>query len=1022
MENDFQPLLSVVIPVYNSEKFLLACLDSVIAQTYQNLEIIVVDNGSSGNVKAIYKEYMNEHQEFRWQFIHMDKNIGLFHARIKGFEKASGEYFTTMDSDDRLSIDFYYQLVTKALETGADVVVGGYIHDFVGDELKYRTMNEFDLCDFCWEGEEILAHYMKACGRSFNYHALWCKIYSIKVFKRAQKALKSITEPIVMCEDILGSAILLGAASKLVNVHHVYYIHAIYPEAASADIAANDAKIISAIESSGRAFEYLKNYLVSTSKFQQYKIQFELFRKKFFTILCTHLYDSNLPFRQKQSLYKRVCRLTEQKEPFFAKAEDWLFECRNARFCDGLEKALKLIREESVEIVSFDVFDTLVERPCAKPDDLFEFLSKRFNAYRKNVKYIDFAKLRSTAERVARENVVQKNPFFHEVQLKEIYAELVKMGVLNAQEAQEFQRLEIEMEYRFCKTRSMGKYLYDFARRAGKRIVCISDMYLPADVILEILRSNGYTEIERLYVSSEKRVCKYDGKLFQAALKDLKVKPKDICHIGDNYISDFCAPEKLGMRHFYLASAAEMFMGRNGLVYSGQSFQQIVGDENDSVGAYGYLGTRCLFGLASKKTFGNPFVHFDESSDFNSNPNVIGYYLLGTYVFSVAKWLLENARKKGYVTIHFIARDGFLIKQAYDILAAHSDKPAPASNYLYVSREALMPVMIHTKADLFAPISLLDYKNYTPLSFLKLMEKVIPPDVFARRKNILRQCRILPDEYFENELQWYQFVGVYAEKFYFQERIEAYLSELREAFGKMIGPNDCTFDAGYSVRTETLLYEILGYKLPPYYLYANEERAFRQADSLGVPLNTFHREPASVVDMIITEHFICSTSGSCCGYDIRDGKFEYQFAKPNVDRETAFLIDLVQQRAAELVLDFVETFPEWESLCYRFTERPFQYYLKCAKEFDKGIFFKLKNRDTNSSFAQEAKLIDIWKTTPYVPDQPAAPIPYPAPPNVVYQVIDNTVGVKGALINYFKKHLPHWMHPMAKRVKHFLKW
>ena len=100
---DAQNLVSVIIPIYKAEKYLSMCVDSVLNQTYQNLEVILVDDGSPDNCPAICDEYAQKDKRIR--VIHQ-KNAGLSMARNAGLDICTGDYITFVDSDDALHIDF----------------------------------------------------------------------------------------------------------------------------------------------------------------------------------------------------------------------------------------------------------------------------------------------------------------------------------------------------------------------------------------------------------------------------------------------------------------------------------------------------------------------------------------------------------------------------------------------------------------------------------------------------------------------------------------------------------------------------------------------------------------------------------------------------------------------------------------------------------------------------------------------------------------------------------------------------
>jgi glycosyltransferase involved in cell wall biosynthesis len=115
-------LISVIIPVYNVEEYLRKCLDSVVAQTHKNLEIICINDGSPDNCDAILDEYKK--MDDRIRVIAFGENRGVAEARNTGLENAAGEYTGFVDPDDWLDNDFYEKLYEKAKETGAEITKG----------------------------------------------------------------------------------------------------------------------------------------------------------------------------------------------------------------------------------------------------------------------------------------------------------------------------------------------------------------------------------------------------------------------------------------------------------------------------------------------------------------------------------------------------------------------------------------------------------------------------------------------------------------------------------------------------------------------------------------------------------------------------------------------------------------------------------------------------------------------------------------------------------------------------------
>lgn len=118
-----EKLISVIIPVYNVEKYLRECMDSVITQTYKNLEIILVDDGSPDKSGEICDEYSKK--DSRVKVLHKE-NTGLSGARNAGMEQATGKYIMFLDSDDYLEVDSCEKLYREIERTNSDYVVGNY--------------------------------------------------------------------------------------------------------------------------------------------------------------------------------------------------------------------------------------------------------------------------------------------------------------------------------------------------------------------------------------------------------------------------------------------------------------------------------------------------------------------------------------------------------------------------------------------------------------------------------------------------------------------------------------------------------------------------------------------------------------------------------------------------------------------------------------------------------------------------------------------------------------------------------
>ena len=109
--------ISIIVPVYNVEKYLKECLDSLINQTLEDIEIICINDGSTDNSLAILEEYQKKDSRIK---VFSQKNQGVSAARNLGIEKATGEYLTFLDSDDRLELNTCEILYKETIAKNSD--------------------------------------------------------------------------------------------------------------------------------------------------------------------------------------------------------------------------------------------------------------------------------------------------------------------------------------------------------------------------------------------------------------------------------------------------------------------------------------------------------------------------------------------------------------------------------------------------------------------------------------------------------------------------------------------------------------------------------------------------------------------------------------------------------------------------------------------------------------------------------------------------------------------------------------
>lgn len=163
--------VSIIIPVYNVEKFLKRNIESVINQTYENFEAIYVDDGSTDNSLKILKEY--ETKDKRIKIIHT-KNFGVSHARNAGINKATGSYITFIDGDDYIDGDYieYLLALTKTNNSKIGIVLDHHINDSL-EQPKQLSIE-------VWQNIRIIRDiYLNRI-----YMAVWNKMYATNFLKQ----------------------------------------------------------------------------------------------------------------------------------------------------------------------------------------------------------------------------------------------------------------------------------------------------------------------------------------------------------------------------------------------------------------------------------------------------------------------------------------------------------------------------------------------------------------------------------------------------------------------------------------------------------------------------------------------------------------------------------------------------------------------------------------------------------------------------------------------------------------------
>ncbi len=181
MEIRQEPLISVIVPVYNVQKYVARCLDSLILQTYSNLEIILIDDGSKDNSLKILREYEKKDNRIK---VLTQKNEGVSKTRNKGIALSKGEYISFIDSDDYVSLSLYQKFVNaiNKAKVSPDIFCFNLAFYYEKKDLENIGLGcSFSIRDWQNRKDESTIHTFDDCKRPFSGNLSACN----KIFKRS---------------------------------------------------------------------------------------------------------------------------------------------------------------------------------------------------------------------------------------------------------------------------------------------------------------------------------------------------------------------------------------------------------------------------------------------------------------------------------------------------------------------------------------------------------------------------------------------------------------------------------------------------------------------------------------------------------------------------------------------------------------------------------------------------------------------------------------------------------------------
>jgi len=274
-----EPVLSIIVPVYNREQFLERCVRSIEASTLQNIEIILVDDGSVDHSGALCDKLAEEDNRI---FVIHQQNAGVSAARNRGLEKARGEYFAFVDSDDYIEPEMYEKMIAAMEEKGTDMVCCGISKEYEDGTGRVEKLS--------YEHNDAYVDAVRALKLLISVSA--SKSISTmpanKIGRRCIQVEKQIffDENLYECEDAAFWCDYIVVIRNIALLNDIFYHYVIHGDNVSKNWDINEGKLSNLV-----AWEHIISKCGTVSKGMMHiaESRYQIyFRKMIFEVYCSH--------------------------------------------------------------------------------------------------------------------------------------------------------------------------------------------------------------------------------------------------------------------------------------------------------------------------------------------------------------------------------------------------------------------------------------------------------------------------------------------------------------------------------------------------------------------------------------------------------------------------------------------------------------------------------------------------------------------------------------------------------------
>ncbi len=928
-----RPLVSVIVPVYGTEALFNRCMESLLRQTLRDLEILVVDDGSEGDIRERIRPYL---RDSRVRFFSNGENMGLIRTRVRGLEEARGRYVAFADSDDYVAFDFYRALFERAEETDADIVIGNTVWEENGERFVYPLHEHAFFFDVL-KGSAVQEAFFGQELQNYSWHTVWNKLYRREFAERCLPEFRTVDRHVVMTEDVYFSSVFFFHAESVAAEDAQAYFYCQRADASTGTAGMGTAEFYKKISDISYVFRKTEDFLRKSGA------SAEILRcmksgRTHYAALWKRLAEQTFSGRERREAIRRTELMLGAEEEI---GNPWFYESIRTKWNGGLDYLKQEAALGREQCVSFDIFDTLILRDVYAPSDLFCLLDPLYAKL--SGSHARFSELRKEAETLARESYNREHRTDGDITLSEIYAALSREYDVDPAVCTRLMEEELRRELCLCRPRQAGKALLAAALSGGKRVILVSDMYLPQDMVKSLLDRCGISGYSACYLSSEFRRRKADGGLFRRALKEEHLAPSDVLHIGDSWAGDVCGAGRCGIRALFFPSVSEIAENKiegcrvnrfasfgSRICGSGISYRKIKE----------MPGIRCMRALSFNRFFDNPYRTFHPDSDMGADPFAVGYSLLGPHVLGILHRIEEICRRDGVEQLVFLARDGWLLKCAWqtyiDAGGGGEDLPDGAPLYLQASRRMLLPWMFRSEKDLISlPVV---FSAHTPETLRELLSFAAKPLTEQEWSRHLKTYELSADQPLRTLRRRNDFLKLFGKYLYDPKKHEHARTLVRD-YLRQIPEKSLLIDLGYSGRIETAVSEALGRRVQAFFVHENyEESWFRRAVGNMEVADLYPFVPQ--VTGLFREYLFADSAPACIGLMQENGIARPMFEKQSRSAADRWVTETMQAGALLFVREYTEKFghSSYGSFTAEAASLPLEEFLTDISDVDLRIF------------------------------------------------------------------------------------